>query len=693
MIYFAENKFVIETKNASYIFEINKKGELIQRYFGKKLLFPEELDSPVTSDEFSGHINIYKYTPEYPVSVRGFYDEPCLTAAFSDGVRDLELIYESHTIKGDTLRVLLKDKFYKMRVVLIYKVFEDWDIIDKSAEVENYGEDFVFLSDFKSGAMYFPHSKKYILLHQWGHWSNEYRRECTPISHDKIVLETKRGICSGPQATPFFAIGTENASETEGEIRYGVLHYNGNFKIVAEENAGNVLCVSAGISDYTTQIRLSNGEKFTLPVLTIGYSGCGFEKMSNSLYDYQFDYCLPRSRANRTMPVIYNSWYPFEFDVDEKKCLSLLDKVKEIGAEMFVIDDGWFGNRLTEKSSLGDWTPDKRRFPDGIRAVSDAAHKKGLLFGLWMEPEMVNPDSELYRKHPEWVLRYPTRSALQFRWQYVLDVSRKEVLEFIWETADRLISENNLDYLKWDMNRYIAEINPKENDFFVRVAENICEIWARINKKYPDVLLECCAHGGARTDFAMIEYCDRINRSDNSDPIDMLRLHEGFTMCMVPRLAGGAGNIPLENHPLNERISPLEYRAHLGMTGSMSIGMNLLTLKEETIEDLKNYIAEFKLMRPSLHNSYLYRLESAFDKNFAVWEYLERNGNSAHVFIFGHGLTKRDRQARILLRGLERDKKYDVDGGIYSGDTLMNYGLAITPFGDYYSKLIKIRRI
>ena len=693
MIIFRNNQFILQTKFSSYIFEINQKGELIQRYYGKKLLCPEELDPPVTSDEFSGHIRIYEYTPEYPVTIRGFYDETCLTAKFNDGVQDLDLIYVSHEVQGDTLYVHLKDRFYKINVTLAYKVFESIDIIDKSVEIENYGEENVCLSNLKSGALYFPHSEKYILFHQWGHWSNEYRKELTPVMHEKIVLETRRGICSGPQATPFFAVGTENVSETEGEVRYGALHYNGNFKIVAEQNSGNVLCVSVGINDYHTEIELKRGEKFSLPVLTTGYSDCGFEKMSNSLYDYQFEYCLPRSRIGRTMPVIYNSWYPFEFDVDEDKCLALLDKVKDIGAELFVIDDGWFGNRTTERTSLGDWHADKRRFPHGIRAVSDAAHQKGLLFGLWMEPEMVNPDTELYRQHPDWVLRYRTRETLQFRWQYVLDLSRDEVMEFVWETADRLISENALDYLKWDMNRYIAEVNPKEKDFFVKVAANIRVIWKRINEKYPSVLLECCAHGGARTDFAMLEYCDRINRSDNSDPIDVLRLHEGFTTCMIPRLAGGAGNIPMSPHPLNERSAPLRYRAHLGMTGSMSIGIDLLTASEQTLKELKAYIAEFKMMRPALHNSFVYRLKSAFDENYAVWEYLERNGRSAHVFVFGHGLTRRDRRARIRLRGLESTAKYEVDGKIYSGDTLMNYGLSVVPFGDYYSKLIKIRRI
>ena len=693
MIAFLDQLFVIQTQNSSYVMKINETGELMQMYYGKKLLAPCELDEPVTSAVFSDHIRLYKYTPEYPVRVRGFYDEPCLTARMPDGVKDLQFVYESHSIEGDTLRIVLKDVYYKVRVRLQYKVFESMDLIDKSAEIENYGESEIVLTDFKTGAIYFPHSQKYVMMHQWGFWSNEYRKELTLLAHGKTVLETRRGICSGPQHVPFFAVGEESVSETAGEVRYGFLHYNGNFKIVAEQNSGNVLCVTAGINDYDTEITLKEGARFALPVITTGYSGAGFEKMSLSLYDYQFDYCLPRTRIGRTMPMIYNSWYPFEFDVDEEKCIALLDKVKEMGAELFVIDDGWFNGRTTERTSLGDWTVDLNRFPSGIRAVSDAAHAKGLLFGLWMEPEMVNPDASLYEEHPEWVLRYPTRETVAFRWQYVLDLSRQDVMEFVWQTADRLVRENNLDYLKWDMNRYIAEVNVERKDFYVQVAANVREVWRRLNEKYPDLLLECCAHGGARTDYSMLEYCDRINRSDNSDPVDVLRLHEGFTTYILPRLAGGAGNVPLEFHPMNNRVSPLEYRAHLGMTGSMSVGMNLLTIEPSVFEELKGYVREFKCMRKSLHNSYVYRLRSAFEGNLAVWEYLERSGESAHVFLFGQGLTRRDRLPRLKLRGLQAEAKYEVDGKTYLGDTLMNYGLEIVPFGDYYSKIIKIRRV
>ena len=697
MITVKNSTITLETSKTCYVMKVNGKGELMSAYYGRKLLHTEELDEPVTDDVLSDHIRLFKYNPEFPTRKRGYYDEPCLSARFSDGINDLDLVYEkAEKTTTDALKITLKDRHYKLKVYLYYTVFYDFNLIDKNAVVENCGEDEVVLENFLSGAVTLPPSEKYVLLRQWGYWSNEYRKEESEIPHAKTVIENRRGICSGPQQTPFYAVREKNATETQGKVWYGFLHYNGNFKIVVEQNSGDVVRISAGVNDYDTKIRLKSGEKAELPIITNGYSDCGLEKITKSVYDYEFDYLLPRTRIARPMPVIYNSWYPFEFDVTEEKCVKLLDKVKDLGAEMFVIDDGWFEGRTTERTSLGNWYADKERFPRGIKYISDAAHKKGLLFGLWMEPEMVNPDSELYKNHPEWVLKYPTRDNLQFRYQYVLDMSRDDVTDFVVEVADRLVKENALDYLKWDMNRYIAEVNYKKEDFYFKVAENVRKVWKFLNEKYPDLLLECCAHGGARTDFGLLPYCDRINRSDNSDPVDVLRLHEGFTTYMLPRLAGGAGNVTMEVHPMNGRRAPLDYRAKLGMTGSMSVGMNLLEISDETFSEMQKYIAEYKTMRPAFHNAYVYRLKSAFDStngNLAVWQYAERKGNFHYVFVFAAGTTRRDKIGRIKLRGLDPKAKYLVDGKEYHGDTLSEYGLEVQPFGDYFAKVIKIEKI
>lgn len=254
------------------------------------------------------------------------------------------------------------------------------------------------------------------------------------------------------------------------------------------------------------------------------------------------------------------------------------------------------------------------KFPNGIREISDAAHRAGMLFGLWFEPEMVTKDSRLFAEHPDWVLSYPTREMTPMRRQYILNLANPKVAEYIWQVADRLISENSLDYLKWDMNRYISESgyvggSEKECDeVYVNYTKNLFGIWEKINEKYPHVLLECCAHGGARTDFGMLRYSDRINRSDNSDPVDVVKLHEGYSFLFLPKMAGGAGNIALSPHRLNGRVTPLGYRADLGMTGSMSIGINLLLSDEKELAEIAQRTAAFKKIRSTVQNSYVYRI-------------------------------------------------------------------------------------
>ena len=437
----------------------------------------------------------------------------------------------------------------------------------------------------------------------------------------------------------------------------------------------------------------------------MGFTDGGYEEMSRTLYDFQYDHLMPQSKAHQIFPIIYNTWYPYELDVNEEKCLGFIEKAHAIGAELFVIDDGWFGRRKDTTDGLGDWWCDPDKFPRGLRPIADKAHALGMKFGLWVEPEMVNEKSDLFRQHPNWILSFPNRESTKMRNQYVLNLTRKDVMEFAWETVDRLISEFRLDYIKWDMNSYIMETAPGQYDLRVRYIQNLYEIWRRMNEKYPHVLFENCAAGGSRADYGMAPYSDRINRSDNSDPVDVLKIHEGFSTIFPPRLAGGAGNVATCPHHLNGRITPLGYRALLGMTGSMSIGVNLLKSSPEELDELKKYIAQYKSIRHIAQNAYFYRLSSAFDSPVAAWEYLGRDRKNALLFIFANGMNFRNAYPRLLLRGLDEHQLYRVTGEAYHlpdthmaapserfvhGDALMRFGLRAEPMGDYFSQLIQI---
>lgn len=696
--------FILNTKSSTYAMGVDNDGVLLNIYWGRKLLEPSELKiKHPTLKDWVGNTEInYEYMPEFPGKGGLTFEESCIDVTFSDGVRDIRLKYSefevSETDTTETLKILLKDEYYHIQAELVYVLYKNLDLISRYAEIINTGKEKIVIHSLKSAAVYLPYGKEYSLMHMRGNWGMEFQREITDIPYGKSVFETRRGSSSGPHHVPFFAAFEKNtANETYGDVWYGVLHWSGNFKITAEKNQANMVSVTAGINDWATTITLNSGESFLCPKLTIGFSDGGFEKITESVYDFQLDFITPRSKAYLQRPVIYNSWYPYLFDVQRDNMLAFLDKCKYVGAELFVIDDGWMKNRDDQYAGLGDWFEDKKKFPNGIREISDASHEKGLKFGLWFEPEMVSPISELANEHPDWILSYPTREKTPMRDQYILNLANDEVMEFVWNTADRLISENNLDYIKWDMNRYISEPgylggSAEDNEMlYVKYTQNLYKVWDRINKKYPDCLLECCAHGGARTDFGMVEYSDRMNRSDNADPVDVLKLNEGFTFLYLPKTAGGAGNISASPNNINGRVTPLDYRAHIGMTGAMSIGINLLKISSEETDAIKEYVAQFKEIRKITHDAYVYRIYSVLEKPYTVWQYTKRDRKDAIVFAFGNGLNWKQRIPPLKLRGLIPDNKYEVEGyGVFSGDTLMNVGIEIELFGDYASKVIRI---
>lgn len=703
-----KNFFTVETANTSLILQPDRDGRLRILHYGNKLRNPEEAFYILpTIDKYISSSEKRPLRAEFPTREKAYYCEPCTEAVFSDGAREVQLKYKSYTISktenGEKLEIVLEDRNYPFSVKLNYVIYDNIDLIDKNAEFFNLGDESIKLTKMKSGTLLPEWNRDYRLLTYAGAWGCEYKKQVTNINQGRFCLENTRGTAGSHQNIPFFALDCGDADETKGNVWFGLFQYSGDFRIDFQKDFTGQLTVSAGVNDYDCEIILAKGESYVSPAFTTGFSSSGYERMSETLYDYQYDVLLPQSKIREIFPIIYNTWYPYEFDVDEEKCLGFIEKAKKIGAELFVIDDGWFGRRERDTlDGLGDWYCHKEKFPNGLRPISDKAHSLGMKFGLWVEPEMINIKSDLYKKHPEWVLDNPKIERTQIRNQSILNLAREDVCEFIWETCDRIISEFNLDYLKWDMNAYFTEIGSNDGAFRIKYIENLYRIWDRINKKYPHVLLENCASGGGRADYGLGKYSDRVNRSDNSDPVDVLKLHEGFSTIFLPRLAGGAGNVATNPHHLNGRNTPLKYRAILGMTGSMSVGINILKSDEKELEEITSYISDFKTIRHITQNAYLYRLSSAFENNYTVWEYLARDRKNAVIFIFASGMNFKELVPFVKLRGLDKDKAYKVYGEdetktesfrIVHGDALMDFGLYITPRGDYYAHKIRIEEI
>jgi len=698
-VYYDANRqvFALHTACSTYAFAVNQTGRLVHLYWGGLLDTPDAFDTLLSGineqDAFGVHqskLNRQEYRVQEPFD----FGEPALLCRFPDGVRSVRLVYVSHDIVDDSLTITLRDEVYPLCIQLIYKGYGSLDLISRHSILRNEGHAPITLFETLSATYHLPAGERYRLTYMAGSWGAEYQKQHIPVTQTKIVLENRRGTCGAHQQVPFFALDPRGQStEITGEVFYGVLHWSGNFKIAIEQNNLGQLSIAGGINDFDTEYNMQAGTSFQTPRFTVGYSASGFEQMTKTLYDWQFDHLCPREKAHAQRPILYNSWYPYEFDVREDNMLALIGRAAEIGVELFVIDDGWMPKRVSDRAGLGDWTVDTARFPHGLLPIAQACHARDMQFGLWVEPEMVNPDSDLYRAHPDWVLCDETRPHTECRHQLILNLARDDVRDWAISWLDQIIDAYQLDYLKWDMNRYFTEYGwadvPMDDKRSVNIKyiQNLYAIWHHLHVQHPHVLFENCASGGGRTDFGMAPYADRINRSDNADPVDVMLLHEGFTMLFLPKMAGGAGNIAASPNGINGRTTPLSFRIHTGMTGSMSIGINLLTAPSEDLTTLKQAIAYFKSVRGDLQDAYVYRIASAWEHPYSILQYVRRDKGAFSVFAFANGMHHWDKVLPTFrMRGLDPNAVYLREDGVrFRGDVLMRLGIQIELRGDYNS--------
>lgn len=682
-----KRRFILQMENSTYALGLNQQGALVHLWWGGAVSRNEDLPDPA-----GGAMQEYHAWGEY------FFDEPALKLTFADGTRDTRLRYVDHAIEGDELRVRLHDTFYPVAVTLVYRVHADCDIVDRHCIVANEGDAPVTIESVQSAGWYLPRGRAYRLTSQAGRWGREYQPQQWPIGQGKVVLETRRGV-SGPDQTPFFWIDADGtADEERGSVWFGALHWSGNWRIAVEKNRDDQVRVTGGINDFDTILTLQPGASFTTPVFSGGYTEGGFGAASRLLHDYQRRHVMRPGRADLLLPLIYNSWGTFQFNIDEQRMMKLAELAAGIGVELFVIDDGWFGNRINDTCSLGDWQPSPERFPNGLQPLIDKVNSLGMDFGIWLEPEMVSPDSDLYRAHPDWVFHFPNRTGSQYRHQLTLNLAREDVKEFAYQTMRDLLAKHNIRYFKLDNNRYVSEAGwpdaapAEQRAVWVKYIENFYDIFARLTREFPDVIFENCASGGGRVDFAMQRYFDRMNRSDNQDPLDELALHEGFTWANLAKMAGGGCHISQGMRSINGRLTPRRFQAHVGMLGSLAIGENLFECTPEQLAELRGYAELYKAIRPVTHRGDVYRLESARSGRRAVFQYVSKDRREAVLFVLGHSMQFRDVLPNIHLRGLAPERVYEVEGASpMSGQGLMTLGLPVKLAGDFDSKIIRLR--
>ncbi|WP_302579827.1 alpha-galactosidase [Clostridium saudiense] len=680
-----KNVFALQSKNNSYVFGIDNMGLVRHLYWGSKIENVDDFDMP-TLVEVSTNDPVFEITKEeFPVYGSLRYKEHCLKASFIDGCRELVYSYEGYEVDGNELVIKLKDIHYDFNMNLHYKVYEEYDLIERYVTIKNNSENVIEIEKVHSGQFHIPY-EDLTFSNVHGHWGAEQQRFTQKVSYGKIVIENRRGI-STHNHNPYFILD-KNATETTGEVFFGALKLSGNFSGVIEQTQYGETLVQLGINSHDFLLKLNQGEEFISPAIIAGYSNSGFETMTHNLHNFAKDNVL----RSGLRPVLYNSWEATEFKVSCDEQIKLAKKAKEIGAELFVVDDGWFGERHGIDNGLGDWYVNEEKFPNGLNPLINEVKAMDMMFGIWVEPEMVNPLSNLYKEHPEWIYHFDSRESDTSRGQYVLDVTKKEVKDFIYNMLDNLLTTYDIDYIKWDANRPMSQTN-LERDVWYKHIEAVYDIVKNLKLKHPNVLFEACASGGGRIDYGILGIFDDFWTSDNTDAYDRLFIQENYSY-IYPIKAMRAWVTDCPNF-LSRRIIPMKFRYHSAMMGTLGIGCNILKFSEEEIELSKELIEEYKNIRHIVQEGDFYRLENNSKNKYKLYQYM--NGKEGLVFAFLPQSELGHRGTTIKFRALEKESTYlvkiDKNVIVKTGRYLMNHGLELKLYGDYDSIIIKISKI
>lgn len=631
---------------------------------------------------------------EYPVAGGLRFGVPALSARYSGNVRSVELAYVGYAVDGGELTVAMADEDRGLYLNLHYRVRGDVDVVERWAEVTNRSAEPIELSRVDSAAWTMPAYDTHRLSHLVSRWSAETQLRRTVLTDAETVLTSRVGV-SSHHNSPWFAIDDGTATESTGEVYSGALAWAGSWRMVVQRLPTGATQVVGGFGhEDFGPYRLASGETLTTPVFAGLYTPDGFGAASRAWHDFQLRYVVPD--AGEVRPVLYNSWEATLFDVNERNQRELARRAAAIGVELFVVDDGWFGGRVNDRAGLGDWWVNTDRFPDGLTPLIDEVHELGMTFGIWVEPEMVNPDSELYREHPDWVYHFPGRRRSEIRNQLVLNLARDDVADWMFEQVDRLLAENRIDFVKWDMNRAFTEAGwPSNVDnpdrLWLDHVHNLYAVFDRLRVAHPGVAFESCSSGGGRVDLGILARTDQVWTSDNTDGSDRLIIQHGFSQVHPARVMScWVTDVP---NFLDHRSLPLTYRFHSAMAGVLGVGGDLADWSEEDLATASELIATYKRVRPVIQLGRQYRLRPPSESLGAV-QYVSADGTESVVL--GYREAQRFGEPAPLLRlaGLDDTASYRVDDGeAVSGAVLQRYGLRLDLRGDYASTLVHLVRV
>lgn len=687
----------LQGKDISYIIFENEDGEILHFYFGKKIA---DCDYSLMTEEWkeiwgfaTNEFPLDIYPQEYPAyglsdlrnpayQVINKYKNPTshlkvkeykIHNGIPSKIDGMPCLYKGNE-SADTLEIVMYDDKIDFEVHLFYTVFDEYNIVARNAVLVNKADVPVEIMSAYSASLDLP-MDDYDMIHFAGSWGREREMVRTPLKiGTKLEAENARG-GSGHQMNPFVMIADTNSDETHGNVYGFSLIYSGNHSTVAKIDQFGGLRVQQGINPHQFRWELTSGEQFCTPQSIICYSDEGFGKMSREYHDVYRNNLMRSKWTNESRPILINNWEGTYFDFTEEKLLSMAEKAKSVGLELFVLDDGWFGKRNNDRCSLGDWVVNKEKLPSGIDGLAKNINDIGLKFGLWFEPEMISPDSELYRKHPNWAIKNNERTPIEVRHQLVLDLSQDEVCDYIIKAVSDILSNANVEYVKWDMNRQITDM--PYIGYNHKYTLGYYKVMSKITSAFPNVLFEGCSAGGGRFDGGVLAYMPQIWASDNSDAISRLQIQYSTSMC-YPVYSISSHVTASPNHQCG-RITDLKTRGDVAYAGTFGYELDITKSTDEEIEEIKKQIEFEKDIRSLICSGDLYRLISPYESNYCAWEVVSKDKNKVFLFACKVLAVAQTKNSKLKLQGLDPQKQYrNVNtGNIYGGDMLMYKGLKI----------------
>ncbi len=723
----SQESFILQTKNSTYIMKVLQGKYLSHVYWGSKIEDPivDFIVNSVERASFSavsgedGTLSLDSCLCEYPSYGNTDLRNPAYQLQLENGSRITDLAFDSYDIvtgkpklkglpavyaeadsEAETLLITLVDRLIHVKVILSYTVMNDYDAIIRSVQFVNEGSGKKKLLRALSMGIDFNHYD-FDLLSLSGSWARERHMVRRPLVSGTQSIESRRG-ASGHSENPFFALLSKDATETYGEAYGFSLVYSGNFLASAEVDQYKTTRVVMGVNPFDFKWLLEEGETFQTPEVVMVYSGNGIGEMSRTYHRLYQNRLARGIYRNAERPVLINNWEATYFDFNEDKLKEIAKQAAELGIELMVLDDGWFGKRNSDNCSLGDWYVDSKKLPNGLNSLANAINQYGMGFGLWFEPEMISPDSDLYRMHPDWCLHVPDRHRSLGRKQLILDYTRQDVQDTIIQMISDILTNANIIYVKWDMNRNMSEIGsamlPKERQMETahRYILGLYRVMDTITSRFPKVLFESCSGGGGRFDPGILYYMPQNWTSDDTDAIERLKIQYG-TSLVYPSSVMTAHVSAVPNHQTG-RSTSLEFRGNVAMAANFGYELDVTKMTEEEKLEVKQQIKVYKEMRTLIQYGDFYRLLNPFEGNYTAWMYVSPDKKDAAVFLYKVLTIPNDGLFHFRLAGLNPDYQYRIkeEGVQVSGAQLMNYGLNMPNqlrWGDFQSHLFRLKVI